>query len=236
MTGRVRLGPRLRAGAGIGVHPEGRELRGGRPARHDARDVLRLQRRPADGHADHLRRPERRARGEGLGELARSCCCVGANPLETRIPDAHFLSTRRRTAAASWWSTRSSRRPRPRPTLAPIEPGTDAALALALVERDPARGPGRRGVHARRTPTRHSWCARTRASACARSTYRRAAATDSVRRLGPEERRAGAVGTDRLGMPDGVRPALTGSYEVRSPTAGPSSPARLRLRPAAVSE
>ena len=65
---RLGLDPRLRPGSGLRLHPEGRQLPGERAARLHPRHELRLQRRPAHGHADHLRRPERGARGQGLGE------------------------------------------------------------------------------------------------------------------------------------------------------------------------
>ena len=67
---RVGLGhrPRVQPGARLRLHPEGRGLPRLRRARHDARHELRLQRRPAHGHADHVRRAERRARVQGLGQ------------------------------------------------------------------------------------------------------------------------------------------------------------------------
>ena len=76
--------PRLQPGARLGLRAEGRRLPRLRGARHDPRHQLRLQRRPAHGHADHLRRAERRAREQGLGQQP-------LHPADRRQPagDAH---------------------------------------------------------------------------------------------------------------------------------------------------
>jgi hypothetical protein len=60
--------PRIRAGSRLGLHPEGRQLPRLRSSGHDPRHQFRLQWRPAHGHAHNLRSPERRARGQGLGQ------------------------------------------------------------------------------------------------------------------------------------------------------------------------
>ena len=101
---------------GSGLHPEGRQLPRLRAAGHEPRHELRLQRRPADGHADHVRRPERRARGEGLGEQPVPAA-ASAPTRSRRASRTSTSSSTRWSRAPGWWSwTPASRPRRPRPT------------------------------------------------------------------------------------------------------------------------
>ncbi len=212
---RVRLDPRLRAGAGLGLRPQGRELPGVGGPRHEPRHVLRLQRRPADGHAHHVRRAERRARGEGLGERE-----VPARRRRepTRDPDPRrALPVRRRG------ERRSHRGRRPRVQRHRVE-GRHV---------DPAERPG--PTPPSRSASRTSSCAR----ACRTSTFLRTY-TDAPLLVNERHRQAPARGRPprggldravrRLGRPRPARrrpsastgsacrresqPALTGTFEV----------------------
>ena len=134
---------------------------------HDTRHELRLQRRPPHGHAHHLRRAERRARVQGLGEQP-------LHPADRRQPagDAHprrALHPRRRRDAARAWSS-STRRSRPRPrrrtpgcrsSPAPTRRSASPSVARSWKTARPT------GTSCARSRTRRCSCAPTRASVCA---------------------------------------------------------------------
>lgn len=145
---------------------------------------------------------------------SRFLLLVGSNPVETRIPDVHFLfdaieqGARLVVIDPSFSPTAAKA-----DTHLRIRPGTDAALALALchvVVRD-----GLMDGAFMRTYTDGPLLVRT-------DTGQRLRARE-VDPVGPEpgfvawDPTAGApvlVGTERLGFPDGVEPALDGRYQV----------------------
>ncbi|GIU96201.1 MAG: molybdopterin oxidoreductase [Actinomycetota bacterium] len=157
---------------------------------------------------------------------ARFLLVVGANPLETRIPDAHFLfdaaaNGARLVVVDPVFSATASKAD----TWIRLEPGTDAAFALGV-----AHVIWREGLHDEaflRTYTDAPLLVNE-------STGKRLRESDlteggsAERFVVWDERRGGpvTVGTDRLGMPDGVEPALAGSYEVRL-----ANGARIAARP-----
>jgi len=157
---------------------------------------------------------------------ARFLLVVGANPLETRIPDAHFLfdaaaNGARLVVIDPVFSATASKAD----TWIRLEPGTDAAFALGV-----AHVIWREGLHDEaflRTYTDAPLLVNE-------STGKRLRESDlteggsAERFVVWDERRGGpaTVGIDRLGMPDGVEPALTGSYEVRL-----ANGARIAARP-----
>jgi len=145
---------------------------------------------------------------------SRFLLLVGSNPVETRIPDVHFLfdaieqGARLVVIDPSFSPTAAKA-----DTHLRIRPGTDAALALALchvVVRD-----GLMDGAFMRTYTDGPLLVRT-------DTGQRLRARE-VDPVGPEpgfvawDPTAGApvlVGTERLGFPDGVEPALDGRHQV----------------------
>ncbi len=139
---------------------------------------------------------------------------VGANPLETRIPDAHFLfdaaaKGARLVVVDPVFSATASKAD----TWIRLKPGSDAAFALGI-----ANVIWHEGLHDEaflRTYTDAPLLVNE-------STGKRLREAD-LRPGGSTERfvvwdlRTEApafVGIDRLGMPPGVEPALTGSYEI----------------------
>lgn len=150
----------------------------------------------------------------------RFALIVGANPLETRIPDAHFLLD-----AAEEGARLVVVDPTFSPTAAKadtwqrIEPGTDAAFALGLVNHVLASGLA--DLEFVRKYSDAALLVRT----------------DTGRRLREADLRNGGdpnryvvwdaatgtpvvIGTDRLGMPAGVDAALAGSFPVTTADGG----------------
>jgi anaerobic selenocysteine-containing dehydrogenase len=145
---------------------------------------------------------------------ARFLLIVGANPIETRIPDAHFLfdaaaNGARLVVVDPVFSGTASKAD----TWIRLKPGTDAAFALGI-----ANVILREGLH-------DAEYLRTYTDApllVNEATGKRLREADLV--LGGSTERfvvwdegAGVpvtVGIERLGMPPGVRAALTGSYEI----------------------
>lgn len=146
---------------------------------------------------------------------ARFLLVVGANPLETRIPDAHFLfdaaaNGARLVVVDPIFSATASKAD----TWIRLEPGTDAAFALGV-----AHVIWREGLHDEaflRTYTdapllvNESTGTRLREADLRRGGSPQRFVVWDLRTEAPT-----TVGIDRLGMPEGVEPALTGSYEVR---------------------
>jgi anaerobic selenocysteine-containing dehydrogenase len=146
---------------------------------------------------------------------ARFLMIVGANPIETRIPDAHFLfdaaaNGARLVVVDPVFSGTASKAD----TWIRLKPGTDAAFALGI-----ANVILREGLH-------DAEYLRTYTDApllVNEATGKRLREADlvlggSTERFVVWEEGAGVpvtVGIERLGMPPGVRAALTGSYEVQ---------------------
>ncbi len=145
---------------------------------------------------------------------SRFLLIVGANPLETRIPDAHFIfdaaaNGARIVVVDPVFSATASKAD----TWIRLRPGTDAAFALGV-----AHVILREGLHDEaflRTYTDAPLLVNE-------STGKRLREAD-LRPGGAPDRfvvwdlASGGpvtVGIDRLGMPPGVEPALTGAYEV----------------------
>jgi anaerobic selenocysteine-containing dehydrogenase len=146
---------------------------------------------------------------------ARFLLIVGANPLETRIPDAHFLfdaaaNGARLVVVDPVFSATASKAD----TWIRLKPGTDAAFALGI-----ANVILREGLHDAEYLRTYS----DAALLVNDSTGKRLREADlreggsTERFVVWDERRQGPVtiGIDRLGMPAGVEAVLTGSYEVR---------------------
>ena len=177
---------------------------GPRAAGHEPRHELRLQRRPADGHADHVRRPERRARGEGLGEQPVPAAASARTRVETRIPDVHFIfdaARARRPPGRRRPQLLRRRPPRPTPSCSIRRRAPTPRFALGTVPPGHrGRGPARPGVHAH-LHGRAAAGARRHRRAPPRGGPRRRAGAGPVRRVGRRHRqRPVIVGIDRLGF------------------------------------
>ncbi|NMC72153.1 MAG: molybdopterin-dependent oxidoreductase [Myxococcales bacterium] len=157
---------------------------------------------------------------------ARFLLVVGANPLETRIPDVHFLfdavaNGARLVVVDPVFSSTAAKADR----WVRLRPGTDAAFALGL-----AHVIWRERLHDEgflRAYTDAPLLVDERTGRRVRESDLRVGG--SAERFVVWDERSGGpmvVGTDRLGMPDGVEPALTGSYEVRLADGG-----RAQVRP-----
>ncbi len=145
---------------------------------------------------------------------SRLILLVGSNPVETRIPDAHFLSDATENGARIVvLDPKFSATAAKADEWVAIEPGTDAALALALVN-----------VILREGLVDEEYMANySDAPLLVRGdTGKRllesdlAAGGSDVKYVAWDLASSGPVtiGTERLGVPDGIQPALTGSYEV----------------------
>ena len=170
---------------------------------HDARHELRLQRRPAHGHADHLRRAERRARVQGLGQQP-------LHPADRREP-AGDADPRRALHPRRGGEGRAARGRGPDVLVDGGEGrrlGADQARHRRGVRPRPVPpGRGRRrwptGTSCARSRTRRCSCARTPASGCAPTSWRRGEARDP----GP----AAGVGLGEYGArrrPSGTAPEV----------------------------
>ncbi|HEY6057304.1 MAG TPA: molybdopterin-dependent oxidoreductase, partial [Candidatus Limnocylindrales bacterium] len=149
---------------------------------------------------------------------SRFLLLVGANPVETRIPDAHFLFDAAEKGARivvvdPTFSGSASKAD----AWFRIRPGTDAALGLALVRQVLDDELGDLTFIARYTDG--SLLVRT-------DTGKRLRERDLVPGIPDDapdrfvawDLAAGAaaiIGTDRLGFPEGVEPALDGQFEIR---------------------
>ena len=139
---------------------------------------------------------------------------VGANPLETRIPDAHFLfdaaaNGARIVVVDPVFSATASKAD----TWIRLNPGTDAAFALGLA--NVIMREGLQDEAFLRTYTDAPLLVNETTGKRLREADLRAGG--SAERFVVWDETAGApaiVGIDKLGMPAGVEPALTGSYEV----------------------
>ena len=136
---------------------------------------------------------------------SRFLLLVGSNPVETRIPDVHFIFD-----AVERGAQLVVIDPSFSPTAAKadahlrIKPGTDAALALAMCRQVIEDGAWDADFMAHVHGRARCSCARTPACACARRTCVAGGSADEVRRLGHRDGGAPSiVGTDRLGFPDG---------------------------------
>jgi anaerobic selenocysteine-containing dehydrogenase len=146
---------------------------------------------------------------------SRFLLLVGANPIETRIPDAHFLADATENGARI-----VAVDPKFSATAAmaddwlPIEPGTDGALALALVNVILREGLGDLDYMATYSDApllvREDTGKRLRESDLQTGGSDSRFAVWDMASNGPA-----VIGTDRLGLPDGVRAALSGSYGVQ---------------------
>jgi anaerobic selenocysteine-containing dehydrogenase len=145
---------------------------------------------------------------------SRFLLIVGANPLETRIPDAHFLfdaaaNGARLVVVDPVFSSTASKAD----TWIRLTPGTDAAFALGIAN-----------VILREGLQDDAFLrAYTDAPLLVNETTGRRLREADLEAGGSAERfvvwdlaaeAPAIVGIDRLGMPRGVEPALTGSYEV----------------------
>ncbi|MEW6224651.1 MAG: molybdopterin-dependent oxidoreductase [Chloroflexota bacterium] len=149
---------------------------------------------------------------------SRFLLLIGANPVETRIPDVHFLfdaleqGARLVVVDPSFSPTAAKADSHLR-----IRPGTDAALGLALcrqVIEDGAWDPGfmRTYTDAMLLVNRETGV-RLRASEVIEGGADTSFVAWDTASGGPVE-----IGTDRLGVPDGVTPALEGTWTVRLPS------------------
>jgi len=145
---------------------------------------------------------------------SRFILIVGANPLETRIPDAHFIfdaaaKGARVVVVDPVFSATASKAD----TFVRIEPGTDAAFALGIahvIDRD-----GLTDERFLRTYTDAPLL--VRADTGLRLREADVIAGGSAERFAVWDEATEAVafvGTETLGMPAGVTPALAGTYEV----------------------
>jgi anaerobic selenocysteine-containing dehydrogenase len=157
---------------------------------------------------------------------SRFLLVVGANPLDTRIPDAHFLfDAADRGARLVVVDPTFSATAAKADTWVQIRPGTDAAFALAMTHvilRDDLADLGfirtyTDGALLVRTDTGK----RLRADEVAAATIddrgqtgRRAEADDRYVVLDRSTGRIVMIGTERLGFPAGVDPALEGTVTV----------------------
>jgi anaerobic selenocysteine-containing dehydrogenase len=146
---------------------------------------------------------------------SRFLLLIGANPVETRIPDVHFLfdaleqGARMVVVDPSFSPTAAKADSHLR-----IRPGTDAALGLALchqVIEDGAWDPDfmRMYTDAMLLVNRETGV-RLRASEVIEGGAETAFVAWDTASAGPV-----AIGTDRLGVPEGATPALEGTWTVR---------------------
>ncbi|HEX6130615.1 MAG TPA: molybdopterin-dependent oxidoreductase, partial [Actinomycetota bacterium] len=145
---------------------------------------------------------------------SRFLLIVGANPLETRIPDAHFLfdaaaKGARLVVVDPVFSATASKAD----TFVRIRAGTDAAFALGIarvIERD-----GLADERFLRDYTDAPLLVRADTGVRLREAdIVPGGATDRFAVWDEASGRVAFVGTQRLGMPAGVRAALAGTYEV----------------------
>jgi anaerobic selenocysteine-containing dehydrogenase len=145
---------------------------------------------------------------------SRFLLLIGSNPLETRIPDVHFLFDA---------IERGARMVVVDPTFSPtaakadahlrIRPGTDAALGLALCRQ--VIEDGHMDVAFMQTYTDAPLLVRTDTGKRLRGTDLDPAAAEAT--FVAWDAAAGApfiVGTERLGFDEGIEPALEGTYRV----------------------
>ncbi len=146
---------------------------------------------------------------------SRFVLVVGSNPVETRIPDAHFLSDAADNGARivvldpkySATATKAD-------DWLPIEAGTDGALALAMVNVILREGLGDLEHMAKYSDA--PLLVRTDTRKRLRESDLKAGGSSAKFALWDEASGGPlVVGTDRLGLPEGARPALSGSYAVR---------------------
>ncbi|HEU5287006.1 MAG TPA: molybdopterin-dependent oxidoreductase [Candidatus Limnocylindria bacterium] len=145
---------------------------------------------------------------------SRFLLLVGSNPVETRIPDVHFIfdavdAGAKLVVVDPVYSPTASKAD----AWLQIAPGTDAALALALCRQIVADGAV--DVDFMRTYTDAPLLVRTDSGKRLREKDLVAGGSESV--FVAWDERAGApvlAGTARLGFTDGVRPALLGTFQV----------------------
>ncbi|MFP3905665.1 MAG: molybdopterin-dependent oxidoreductase [Acidimicrobiales bacterium] len=145
---------------------------------------------------------------------SRFLLIVGSNPLDTRIPDAHFIFDAAERGARlvvvdPVFSTTAAKAD----TWLQPRPGTDAALALGLVnvvlDEDLA------DLEFVRTYTDGALLVRSDdGKRLVESDLRADGADDRYVVFDRETAEPVIIGTDRLGMPDGVDAALAGTYRV----------------------
>lgn len=146
---------------------------------------------------------------------ARFVLLVGSNPLETRIPDAHFLFDAAERGARlvvvdPSYSATAARAD----TWLQVRPGTDAALALGLVHVILAEGLADEAFLAKYSDA--PLLVRADTGRRLREADLHAGGSDDRYVMWDRRRDAPViVGTDRLGVPDGVDPALDGTSTVR---------------------
>ena len=145
---------------------------------------------------------------------SRFLLVVGANPADTRIPDAHFLldAAERGARIVVVDPVYSATASKADTWLQPL-PGTDAALALALVNVILQEELG--DLDFVRTYTDAALL--VRADNGKRLTEADLRPGGATARFAVWDAASGApvtIGTERLGMPDGVDAALAGTYEV----------------------
>jgi anaerobic selenocysteine-containing dehydrogenase len=148
---------------------------------------------------------------------ARFILLLGANPVETRIPDVHFLwDAAERGARLVVVDPVFSGTAAKADDWLPIRPGTDAALGLALVHQ----------ILAEELADLQFMRAYTDAALLVRSdTGKRVRHSDLSRAGSPDHfvawdagaRQPVMIGTSRLGEPPGVQMALDGEYALRGP-------------------
>ena len=149
---------------------------------------------------------------------SRFLLLFGSNPVETRIPDVHFIldaveHNARLVVVDPAFSPTASKAD----AWLQIAPGTDAALALALCRQIVVDGMV--DVDFMRTYTDAPLLVRTDTGKRLREKDLVSGGADNVF-VAWNERSSGPVmaGTSRLGFADGVQPALLGTYEVRLAT------------------
>ncbi len=155
---------------------------------------------------------------------SRFLLIVGSNPLDTRIPDAHFLfDAADRGARLVVVDPTFSATAAKADSWLQIRPGTDAALALGMTHVVLDEGLADLGFIRTYTDgallVRQDTGRRLRADELAdvddRGQTGRRADFDEIYAVWDERTgRPVALGTERLGMPDGVEAALEGSYTV----------------------
>ena len=145
---------------------------------------------------------------------SRFLLLVGSNPVETRIPDVHFIFD-----AVERGARLAVIDPSFSPTAAKadahlrIKPGTDAALALAMCRQVIEDG----AWDAEFMATYTDAALLVRADTGVRLREADLIAGGSAEKFAAWDTATGApavVGTDRLGFADGVRPALEGTWKV----------------------
>ena len=199
---------------GSGLHPEGRQLPGIRARSGSVTAPASTSTaicRWACRSRSASRTPSTRPR---TGRTAGFILLVGSNPVETRIPDVHFIFDALEKGASlvvidpSFSPTAAKADAHLR-----IRPGTDAALALGLCRQviaDEAWDPD-----FMRTYTDAPLLVRTDTGVRLREAD--LVAGGAADRFVAWDEAAGAlvvVGTDRLGFPAGVQPALDGARQI----------------------